>query len=117
MLNRATTSYGLGAAGIGYSAKTMSNTGEATTLIPDATTLSKDSIWYDLFPSLVESGMLTQVNGKFFFDGMMVSDIISISVGVISGLGLLSRFAGDIYFFFYKRRLDKLERELKEKEK
>lgn len=103
-------SYTAGSAGLAYSATATTGDKVAEELLAPAT-IPQDSLWYDLFGGLVDSGTLTQLDGKFFIDGIMVSDIVSIGVGVVSGIVLLSRFLGDTVLFFQKRKIAKIEAE------
>lgn len=108
-------SYGAGSAGLVYSTKAVSDGTVATELLTPAT-IPHDTLWYKLFAGLIDSGALTQLDGKFYLDGIMLSDITSISVGVVSGIVLISRFAGDFLLFLQKRKIAKIEANaLKEK--
>ncbi|UKZ10876.1 hypothetical protein CZP2022_153 [Vibrio phage C-ZP2022] len=114
MSNRTLTSYGLGSGGLAISTKIHS--GEVVEAVKSASTIPFDSLWYKLFPSLVESGSLTQIDGKLLLDGIILSDVVSIAVGVISGLVLMHRAIGDFYIFLLKRKNARLERDLLEEE-
>lgn len=113
MSSRAITTYGISGAGLTYSTTTVSKgpVSEVAEAVTPVGTIDPSTIWYSLFPEYIDSGALTQLDGKFFFEGIMVSDIVSISVGVISGVVLLARLLGDGMVILHKRKLAKIELE------
>lgn len=113
MSSRTIYTYGISGAGLTYSANTVSkgSANEVLQTIQSQGTIDASSIWYKFFPGFIDSGALTQVDGKFFFEGIMVSDIVSISVGVISGVVLLARLFSDLMVVMHKRKLAKIELE------
>ncbi|AXH70858.1 hypothetical protein [Vibrio phage BONAISHI] len=57
-----------------------------------------------LFSQMVADGTVTVVNGKMFFMGLAVSDMISITLGLISLMLVLQRIVVDFYVALYKRK-------------
>jgi hypothetical protein len=113
MLNRATTTYGISTVGITYSSVTVSKEGNqvAETISNLGSAIPTDTIWYKFFPGLIDAGMLTQLNGKLFLDGIMVSDIVGWSVGIVSLIVGINRLISDSVLTYKRYRLRKLEEE------
>lgn len=113
MINRP-ASYGLGTLGLGFSADTLSGD-ERLKAVAD--TVAVTSRWTEALPDFIDASLLTEIDGKLLYDGIMVSDAVAIIVGILSGLLLVGRFVGDVIFFLYRSRLERLEKEFMEKNK
>lgn len=110
MFNRNQATYSLGVAGVSYGGISY-DADAAGELIrtAESSTIHANSIWYELFPAAIDQGDLVQIGGKLFYQGIMVSDAVSIATGLAGALILAFRFMSDRIYNYQRRKLLKIE--------